>query len=62
MKKRGEILVHLGIFIVPPQTAFLSYCYDGLSWDRSKINKQECCLTRKGHGNGVIVKADRMRV
>jgi len=24
------------------------------NWDRSKINKQGCCLARKGHGNGVI--------
>jgi len=24
------------------------------NWDRSKINKQGCCLARKVHGNGVI--------
>jgi len=23
------------------------------NWDKSKINKQECGLTRKGHRNGV---------
>jgi len=26
------------------------------SYDRSKINKQECGLVRKGHGNGINEK------
>jgi len=30
------------------------FCFSR-SWDRSKINKQECNLARKGHGNRVTV-------
>jgi len=50
---RTQYPVSMSLFCLSHNFVYLLYFC--LNWDRSKINKQGCGLTGKGHGNGVKV-------